>query len=120
MMKIAGLSSAFLLTLLVSVPFLKFTLKPDTPARWLFALGVLIFTGLSLYHIRLQRDRHSQAKQAVIDTEKALGLFEEGTYFPDRGLFPQSWKTRPRDWSIILYPVCLLGLAGLVILSLLI
>ncbi len=120
MMTVAATSSGFLLILLVLSFPLKSFVAPGCTTQWFLVLGVIIFTALSLYHIRQQKDRHAQAKQAVIDTEKALGLFESDTYVPNKALFPDHWAVRHRDTSLILYGLCLGGLAILVILSFLI
>lgn len=117
-MKTAWMSGGFLLALLGLSLYLTPLLKPQPALCWLFALGVLIFTGLSLSLIHRQKSRHAEAKQAVIDTEKALGLFEAGTYFPDRPLFSPHWQTRPGDPTPALYTAYLSALAVLVIASL--
>jgi hypothetical protein len=112
-MKIAGLSSGFLL-------FLMFLILYFAVSSWLLILGVILFTGIILAAIKQHSRRHSQAKLGVIEIEKALGLFEPGTYFPDRALYPEHWKLRPpRDYGLIFYSSCLIVLASLVILSLL-
>ena len=114
MMKIAGLASGFLLLLQTLILYLSIS-------SGLLIISVIIFTGLTLAQIFQQSRRHEQAKQAVIEIEKALGLFEPGTYFPDRSLYPQHWQTRPsRDYGLILYTLGLVALAVLVVLSLLI
>ena len=114
MMKIAGLASGFLLLLQTLILYLAIS-------SGLLIISVIIFTGLTLAQIFQQSRRHEQAKQGVIEIEKALGLFESGTYFPDRGLYPPHWQTRPpRDYGLVFYMACLIALAILVILSLLI
>lgn len=113
-MKIAGLASGFLLLLQIFILYLSVS-------SGLLIISVIIFTGLALAQIFQQSRRHEQAKQGVIEIEKALGLFEPGTYFPDRGLYPQHWQTRPsRDYGLIFYTLGLVALAILVVLSLMI
>ena len=114
MMKIAGLGSGFLLLLQTLILYLSIS-------SGLLIISVIIFTGLALAQIFQQSRRHKQAKQGVIEIEKALGLFETGTYFPDRSLYPQHWQTRPHsDYGLIMYTLGLISLAILVVLSLLI
>ena len=114
MMKIAGLASGFLLVLQILILYLSIS-------SGLLIISIILFTGLTLTQIFQHSRRHQQAKQGVIEIEKALGLFESGTYFADRGLYPQHWQTRPpRDLSLILYATSLIALAILVMLSLLI
>ena len=114
MMKIAGLGSGFLILLQTLILYLSIS-------SGLLIISVIIFTGLALAQIFQQSRRHEQAKQGVIEIEKALGLFEPGTYLPDRSLYPQHWQTRPsRDYGLILYTLGLVALAVLVVLSLLI
>ena len=114
MMKIAGLAGGFLILLQTLILYLSIS-------SGLLIISVIIFTGLALAQIFQQSRRHEQAKQGVIEIEKALGLFEPGTYLPNRPLYPEHWKIRPaRDYSIIWYSTCLIALAILVVLSLLI
>lgn len=114
MMKIAALASGFLLLLQIFILYLSIS-------SGLLIISVIIFTGLTLAQIFQQSRRHQQAKQGVIEIEKALGLFEPGTYFPDRSLYPQHWQTRPpSDYGLIMYTLGLISLAILVVLSLLI
>jgi hypothetical protein len=114
MMKIAGLAGGFLILLQTLILYLSIS-------SGLLIISVIIFTGLALAQIFQQSRRHEQAKHGVIEIEKALGLFEPGTYLPDRSLYPQHWQTRPsRDYGLILYTLGLISLAILVVLSLLI
>lgn len=119
-MRITSLAGGFLLLILGLILYLIATSKPLLSAPWIFSIGVIIFTGLTLYQIKQHSRRHAQAKLGLIEIEKALGLFEPGTYLPDRGLYPQDWQTRfPRDYSLVFYASCLIALAMLVIVSLL-
>jgi len=112
-MKIAGLASGFLL-------FLMFLILYFAISSWLLILGVIIFTAIVIVELRQHSHRHAQAKLGVIEIEKALGLFEPGTYLPDKPLYPEHWKVRPsRDYGLIFYSACLIAMAFLVILSLL-
>jgi len=112
-MKIAGLASGFLL-------FLLFLILYFAISSWLLILGVIIFTGIIIVELKQHSRRHAQAKLGVIEIEKALGLFESGTYLPDKSLYPDHWKVRPsRDYGLIFYSACLIVMALLVILSLL-
>jgi len=112
-MKIAGLSSGFLLLLM----FLIFSFAVSS---WFLIIGVIIFTGIVIAAIKQHSRRHAQAKLGVIEIEKTLGLFEPGTYLPDKPLYPEHWKVRPsRDYGLIFYSACLIAMAFLVILSLL-
>lgn len=112
-MKIAGLASGFLL-------FLMFLILYFAVSSWLLVIGVILFTGIILAAIKQHSRCHAQAKLGVIEIEQALGLFEPGAYFPDRGLYPEHWKVRPPiDYTLIFYSTCLIALAVLVILSLL-
>jgi hypothetical protein len=113
-MKIAGQASGFLL-------FLMFLILYFAISSWLLILGVIIFTAIVIIELKQHSRRHAQAKHGVIEIEKALGLFESGTYLPDKTLYPDHWKIRPpRDYGLIFYSSCLIIMAVLVILSLLI
>ncbi len=112
-MKIAGLASGFLLFLMLLILYLSIS-------SWQLILGVIIFTGIVIVEIRQHSRRHSQAKLGVIQIEHALGLFESGTYLPDKPLYPEPWKVCPSlDYTLIFYSSCLITQALLVILSLL-
>ncbi|MCI0527554.1 MAG: hypothetical protein L0Y56_08945 [Nitrospira sp.] len=112
-MKIAGLATGFLL-------FLLFLILYFAISSWLLILGVIIFTGIVIVELKQHSRRHAQAKLGVIEIEKALGLFESGTYLLDKPLYPEHWKVRPsRDYGLIFYSACLIVMALLVILSLL-
>jgi hypothetical protein len=112
-MKLAGLASGFLLLLMFLTYYSAVT-------SWFLILGVIIFTGIILAAIKQHSRRHAQAKLGVIEIEKALGLFESGTYFPDRSLYPDHWKIRPTwDYTLIFYSSALILLAVVVILSML-
>jgi hypothetical protein len=112
-MKIAGLASGFLL-------FLMFLILYFAISSWLLILGVVIFTAIVIIQLRQHSRRHAQAKLGVIEIEKALSLFEPGTYLPDKPLYPDHWKIRPpRDYGLIFYSSCLIAMALLVVLSLL-
>ena len=119
-MKIALQGSIFLTVLLILVLTLGPNLQLSGAAICLLSIAVTLFVGLSLYQIIQQKNRHAQAKQAVIDIEQALGLFETGTYLKDRALYPPRWEKRRRvDTSILLYAACLVILDILVVLALL-
>jgi protein-S-isoprenylcysteine O-methyltransferase Ste14 len=112
-MKIAALSSGFLLLLM----FLTFYFAVSS---WLLIIGVIIFTGIVIAAIKQHSRRHAQAKLGVIQIEKALGLFESGTYLPENPLYPEHWGIRPRrDYTLIFYASSLITLATLVIFLLL-
>ncbi len=113
-MKIAGLSSGFLLLLM----FLTFSFAVSSG---FLIIGVIIFTGIVVATIMQHSRRHAQAKLGVIEIEKALGLFEPGTYLPDKPLYPDHWKIWPsRDYTLIFYSSSLIILATLVIFLLLV
>lgn len=113
-MKIASLAGGFLLILQALILYLSLTF-------WLLIPGIIIFTALILGAIKQHSRRHAQAKLGVIEIEKALGLFESGTYLPDKGLYPEHWKIRPSwDFTLIFYSACIVALAMVVILSVLI
>jgi hypothetical protein len=113
-MKIAGLSGGFLLLLM----FLTYSFAVSS---WFLVIGVIIFTAIVVASIKQHSRRHAQAKLGVIQIEKALGLFESGTYLLDKPLYPEHWEVRPsRDYTLIFYASSLIILATLVILLLLV
>ena len=115
MMRIAAVGCGTLLALLLLG---SYRLIPVGGSRWLIILGVLIFTSLLIDQIRQQNLRHKQAKHALIEIEKALEFFEEGSYLPGRSLYPQTWKTLPDwDWNLWFSVFSLLVLTALVILA---
>ncbi|HXF91282.1 MAG TPA: hypothetical protein VNK46_00890 [Nitrospiraceae bacterium] len=120
MMRLTAFASAFLVLLLVTM-----LAVPDGPRRdgtgMLFAVtGVTLFSGVFGYLILQQCDRHRMAKQALIEIERALGLYEEGLYLPDKSLYPEGWQTAwLGDRSVTVYLSVLTALTVLVIAAVL-
>lgn len=120
MMRISVLATAFLILTLALLLSLD-TLTPIlSESAWAFVIGIVLFTGLTLHHMKQHSRRHAQAKRAVIDIEEALRLFDPGLYLADRALYPENWKARPpNDPSLLLYSLSLTLMAAVVVLALL-
>ena len=93
MMRLTAFASAFLLLLLVTM--LAVPGQPHgTFTHALFAItGVALFSGLFAYLILQQRNRHQMAKLALVEIERAMGVYEEGRYAAGRTLYPADWQT---------------------------
>jgi len=115
MMWIAVAGSTALLVLLLVGSSQWF---PVGALRWPLILGVVIFSSLLIDQIRQQDLRHKQAKNGLIEIEKALEFFEEDSYLPGRSLYPQTWqRLSERDWNFLVSVLSLVVLTALVILA---
>jgi hypothetical protein len=120
MMRLTAFACSFLLLLLFML-----LVTPDQPIRHLTvkvlaSIGVVGFAALFGYLILQQRERHRMAKQALIDIERALGLYEDGIFLEGQALYPASWQTAwLGDRSVTVYLVLIAALTGLVIAAVL-
>ncbi len=115
MMWIAVAGSTALLVLLLVGSSQWF---PVGALRWPLILGVVIFSSLLIDQIRQQDLRHKQAKNGLIEIEKALEFFEEDSYLPGKSLYPQTWqRLTERDWHFFVAVLSLVVLTALVILA---
>ncbi len=70
-----------------------FPVETGIPALKLYvSIAILILSSLMVYQMKQHRHRHLLAKQAVIQIEKALLLFEPGVYLPHETLYPKDWS----------------------------
>jgi len=114
-MRIATFGSGTLLAvlLLVTSRLLNFG-----RLRWLAILGLVIFIAGLIDQINQQKVRHTQAKQGLIEIEKALQFFQENAYLPGKSLYPPDWQSLPgKDWNLAFSIFSLAGLTALVILA---
>ncbi len=114
-MWLAGGGNVILLALLLAI--VSGWLIPGKH-RWAVALSVVVFSCLLVVQMHQQALRHKQAKHSLIDIEKALGFFDEGTFLPARSLYPQTWQQLPeRDWQYSSSVLSLLVQTVLVVLT---
>lgn len=84
--------------------------------RALVAGAIVVLTATFMVLILQQRQRHRQAKQTLIELERALGLFDAATFPTRHPLYPEHWQTDwTRDRSIAL-SLLMLGSAALLAL----
>ncbi len=120
MMRLTAFASAFLVLLLVTTLAVQDGSRHEVTGKLFAVTGVMLFSGVFGYLILQQRDRHRMAKQALIEIERALGLYEEGLYLPDKPLYPESWQTAwLGDRSVTVYLTVLTALTVLVIAAVL-
>lgn len=120
MMRLTAFASAFLVLLLVTMLAVQGGSRHDVMGKLFAVTGVILFSGIFGYLILQQRDRHRMAKQALIEIERALGLYEEGLYLLDKPLYPESWQTAwLGDRSVTVYLTALTALTVLVIAAVL-
>jgi protein-S-isoprenylcysteine O-methyltransferase Ste14 len=120
MMRLTAFASAFLVLLLVTMLAVRGGSRHDVMEKLFAVTGVILFSGVFGYLILQQRDRHRMAKQALIEIERALGLYEEGLYLLDKPLYPESWQTAwLGDRSVAVYLTVLSALTVLVIAAVL-
>jgi protein-S-isoprenylcysteine O-methyltransferase Ste14 len=120
MMRLTAFASAFLVLLLVTMLAVPAQPHPDVTHKLFAISGVALFCGVFAYLILQQRNRHRMAKQALIEIERAMGLFEDGFYVEGKPLYPEEWQTSwLGDRSIVVYLTVLATLTVLVIASVL-
>ena len=108
-----GSGTLFAVLLLVTSQLLNFG-----RLRWLAILGLVIFIAGLIDQIKQQKVRHTQAKQGLIEIEKALQFFQENAYLPGKSLYPLDWQSPPRkDWGMAISTLSLVGLTVLIILA---
>ena len=117
-MKLTTFGDAFLLALLLLVSSRLLNFGVEKGLRWLVILGLVIFAVGLIHQIQQQKVRHTQAKQGLIEIERALQLFQENAYLPGKSLYPLEWQSPPRkDWGVTISTLSFVGLTVLVILA---
>ena len=120
MMKLTAFACSFLVLLLITMLTASASSRPDLTTALFAVSGVTLFTALFTYLILQQRNRHRMAKEALIEIERLLGLYDEGFYLEGRSLYPEHWQT---DWqadrSVTVYLTILTTLTVLVIAAVL-
>jgi hypothetical protein len=121
MMRLTAFASAFLVLLLVTMLAVPSAPHPGFTSALFAITGVALFSAIFAYLILQQRDRHKLAKQALIEIERILGLYEEGAYLSGRALYPEEWQTAwLGDRSVTIYLTVLTTLTVLVIAAVLV
>ncbi len=116
MMRLTAFASAFLVLLLVTMLAVPERPHHDYTDAVFAITGIALFSGIFAYLILQQRNRHRMAKEALIEIERGLGLYEEGLYVTGKTLYPEEWQTGwRRDRSVTVYLVVLATLTVLVI-----
>lgn len=120
MMRLTAFASAFLVLLLVTMLAVPARPKPDFTVALFACTGVALFSATFAYLILQQRNRHRLAKQALIEIERVLGLYDEGLYVLGKSLYPEDWQTAwLSDRSVTVYIAVLAALTVLVIAAVL-
>jgi hypothetical protein len=120
MMRLTAFASAFLVLLLVTMLAVPSAAHSGVTGALFAITGVALFTAIFAYLILQQRDRHRMAKQALIEIERAMGLFDEGRYLEEKSLYPEEWQTAwHADRSVIVYLTVLAALTVLVVAAVL-
>lgn len=121
MMRLTAFASAFLVLLLVTMLAVPGSPRPDFTAALFAITGVALFTAIFSFLILQQRNRHRLAKQALIEIERVLGLYDEGLYLVGKALYPEDWQTAwLGDRSVTVYLSVLTTLTVLVIAAILV
>jgi hypothetical protein len=121
MMRLTAFASAFLVLLLVTMLAVPGSPRPDFTAALFAMTGVALFTAIFSFLILQQRNRHRLAKQALIEIERVLGLYDEGLYLLGKALYPEDWQTAwLGDRSVTVYLSVLTTLTVLVIAAILV
>lgn len=121
MMRLTAFASAFLVLLLVTMLAVPGSPRPDFTAALFAITGVALFTAIFSFLILQQRNRHRLAKQALIEIERVLGLYDEGLYLMGKALYPEDWQSAwLGDRSVTVYLSVLTTLTVLVIAAILV
>jgi hypothetical protein len=121
MMRLTAFASAFLVLLLVTMLAVPSRTRTDFTMAVFAISGVAIFSAIFAYLILQQRNRHRLAKQALIEIERVLGLYDEGLYLVGKALYPEDWQTAwLTDKSVTIYLAVLAVLTVLVIAAVLV
>jgi len=121
MMRLTAFAAAFLVLLLVTMLAVPSPPRPDFTVALFAVTGVALFSAIFAYLILQQRTRHRMAKQALIEIERVLGLYDEGLYLVGKALYPEEWQTAwLGDKSVTIYLVVLTALTVLVIAAVLV
>ena len=120
MMRLTAFASAFLVLLLVTMLAVPARPRPDFTTALFANTGVALFSATFAYLILQQRTRHRMAKQALLEIERVMGLYDQDLYFLGKTLYPESWQTDwLRDRSVTIYLAVLTTLTVLVIAAVL-
>ena len=121
MMRLTAFASAFLVLLLVTMLAVPSNPRPHFTVALFAISGVALFSAIFSYLILQQRNRHRLAKQALIEIERVLGLYDEGLYSVGKALYPEDWQTAwLSDRSVTVYLTVLTALTVLVIAAVLV
>jgi hypothetical protein len=120
MMKLTAFACSFLVLLLVTMLAAPTPSRSDVTTALFAVTGVALFSALFAYLILQQRNRHHMAKEALIEIERLLGLYDEDFFLEGKSLYPDHWQT---DWmadrSVTVYLSVLATLTILVIAAVL-
>ena len=103
-LKVASLSTGFLLILVFFVSYINLTGLSLKPYFYPLIFSVLFFETVICYHLYQHKSRHEEAKLMVINLEEQMGFFKEGVLSPSKVFFPGHWKQRGLDPGFLFYP----------------
>jgi hypothetical protein len=95
MMRWTATGAGSLFTIVIILLLVADKGRLTTGDRVILACAVVLLAAAFVWMILQQLHRHRQAKQMLIDMEKALGLYEHDLFLDQRSLYPQQWQT---DW----------------------
>ena len=120
MMRLTAFASAFLVLLLATMLAMPAGVHPNVTSGLFAVTGVALFSTLFAYLILQQRNRHRMAKQVLIQIERLMGLYDDGSYLEGQAFYPDDWQTAwLSDRSVVVYLTILATLTVLVIAAVL-
>ena len=103
-LKVASLSTGFLLLLVFFVSYLNLAGLSPKPYFYPLIFTVLLFEAAVCYHLHQHKVRHEQAKRLIIQLEEEMGFFKGGLFDLSKSFYPEKWKFRGLDPGYIFYP----------------
>lgn len=118
MMRWSAIGAGSMFTILIVLLLVPTHSQLTLSGRALVAGAIVLLAATFASFILQQQQRHRQAKQTLIELERALGLFDADILPNQRPLYPNHWQTDwTRDHSTTLSLVLLGFLALLALLA---
>ncbi|TKS58742.1 MAG: hypothetical protein EWM72_02799 [Nitrospira sp.] len=96
MMRWTAIGAGSMFTILIVLLLVPERGRLSLSGRALIAGAIVLLAATFAALILQHQQRHRQAKQTLIELERALGLFDADIFLSQRPLYPDHWQT---DWT---------------------